>query len=172
MLAKRKIKTKSYTPGWLLITIETRKFLKILDDCLLSLLTEFFKPLLGHSPSLILRKKTRPRPKNLSFLYKNSFLELLTGKEFLFFFYLFFLSRPFTNHRITPHYHFHPLHRHLDISRAIAAKNSPLHIGSKFPSASCYTKVPNKRGPLLIFFEKKIRPKGVYSVNLSGEVPC
>ena len=26
--------------------------------------------------------------------------------------------------------HFHPLHRHLDISRAITAESSPLHIGS------------------------------------------
>ena len=31
---------------------------------------------------------------------------------------------------LTPHYHFHPLHRHLDISRAIAAGSSPLHIAS------------------------------------------
>ena len=31
---------------------------------------------------------------------------------------------------LTPHYHFHPLHRHLDISWAIAAESSPLHIGS------------------------------------------
>ena len=45
---------------------------------------------------------------------------------------------------LTPLYHFHPLHRHLDISRAITAKSSPLHIaGSRtrtgnlwFPSAS------------------------------------
>ena len=45
---------------------------------------------------------------------------------------------------LTPHYHFHPLHRHLDISRAITAESSPLHIaGSRtrtgnlwFPSAS------------------------------------
>ena len=29
---------------------------------------------------------------------------------------------------LTPHYHFHLLHRHLDISRAITAKSSPLHI--------------------------------------------
>ena len=29
---------------------------------------------------------------------------------------------------LTPHYHFHSLHGHLDISRAIAAKSSPLHI--------------------------------------------
>ena len=45
---------------------------------------------------------------------------------------------------LTPLYHFHPLHRHLDISRAIAAESSPLQIaGSRtrtgnlwFPSAS------------------------------------
>ena len=29
---------------------------------------------------------------------------------------------------LTPHYHFHSLHGHLDISRAIAAESSPLHI--------------------------------------------
>ena len=32
---------------------------------------------------------------------------------------------------LTPHYHFHPLHRHLDISRAIAAESSPLHVASR-----------------------------------------
>ena len=45
---------------------------------------------------------------------------------------------------LTPYYHFHPLHRHVDISRAINAESSPLHIGSSrsragilwFPSAS------------------------------------
>ena len=31
---------------------------------------------------------------------------------------------------LTPHYHLHPLHRHLEISRAITANSSPLHIGS------------------------------------------
>ena len=31
---------------------------------------------------------------------------------------------------LTPYYHFHPLHRHLDISRAITAQSSPLHIAS------------------------------------------
>ena len=29
---------------------------------------------------------------------------------------------------LTPLYRFHPLHRHLDISRAITAESSPLHI--------------------------------------------
>ena len=28
---------------------------------------------------------------------------------------------------LTPLYHFHPLYRHLDISRAITAESSPLH---------------------------------------------
>ena len=45
---------------------------------------------------------------------------------------------------LTPHYHFHPLLRHLEISRAITAESSPLHIASPrtrtgnlwFPSAS------------------------------------
>ena len=31
---------------------------------------------------------------------------------------------------LSPHYHFHPLHRHSDISRAIAAGSSPLQIAS------------------------------------------
>ena len=57
------------------------------------------------------------------------------------FFYLGFLSQTFTNHRtavegegisLIPHYHFHQLCRHLDISRAIAAESSPLHIVSRW----------------------------------------
>ena len=32
--------------------------------------------------------------------------------------------------RTTPHYHFHPLHGHLDISRAITAESSPLRIAN------------------------------------------
>ena len=31
---------------------------------------------------------------------------------------------------LTPHHHFHPLHRQLDISRAITADSSPLQIAS------------------------------------------
>ena len=45
---------------------------------------------------------------------------------------------------LTPLYHFHPLHRHLDSGRAITAESSPLHISGIptrtgnlwFPSAS------------------------------------
>ena len=38
---------------------------------------------------------------------------------------------------LTPPYHFHPLHRHLDISRAITAESSPL------PKASSRTRIVN-----------------------------
>ena len=31
---------------------------------------------------------------------------------------------------LTPHYHFHLLHRHLDISRMITAQSPPLHLAS------------------------------------------
>ena len=61
----------------------------------------------------------------------------------IYFFCLGFLSQTFTNHStkgevggwggdilLTPHYHFHLLHRHLDISRAITAESLPLHIAS------------------------------------------
>ena len=62
-----------------------------------------------------------------------------------FFFFLFFFSIQVFFHEhsritglqgngegisFTTHYHFHPLHRHLEISRAITAESSPLHIAS------------------------------------------
>ena len=75
------------------------------------------------------------------------------------FLFLGFLSQILTIHRtagevggggggaiyLTPSYHFHPLHRHLDISWVISAESSHLHIASNrpqtkklwFPSASC-----------------------------------
>ena len=73
--------------------------------------------------------------------------------NFIYFFYLGFLSRKFTIHRtagegesiyLAPLYHFHLLHRHLDISRTITVESSHLHITSSrtrtvvlwFPSAS------------------------------------
>ena len=42
---------------------------------------------------------------------------------------------------LTPHYQFHPLHRHLDISRVVTAESSPLHIAS--------SRTQNGREPLL-----------------------
>ena len=76
------------------------------------------------------------------------------AKSFVFFFNLGFLSRTFKIHRaagegeaisLSPLYHFHPLHRHFNISRAIIAESSPLHIATSwtgtgnlwFPSAVC-----------------------------------
>ena len=40
---------------------------------------------------------------------------------------------------LTPHYHFHPLHRHSDISRTITAEISPLHT-SRYERKSLTTK--------------------------------
>ena len=40
---------------------------------------------------------------------------------------------------LTPHYHFHPLRRHLDISRAIAAESLPLRIASSRTQIYLYT---------------------------------
>ena len=86
---------------------------------------------------------------------KNCELELsyILAKFFFFFSILVFFHEHsrFTGQQgkgegiyLTPLYHFHPLHGHLDISRAITAESSPLHIaGSRtrtgnlwFPSAS------------------------------------
>ena len=78
---------------------------------------------------------------------------LISSFSEVFFFYLDFLTQTFTitgqqgkGEAIssTPLYHFHPLHRHLDISQAITAVSSPLRIVSRrtytgnlwFPSAS------------------------------------
>ena len=72
------------------------------------------------------------------------------NNSYIFFFYLGCLSQPFTNHRTAGEGGGHffnsslPLHRHLDISRAITAESSPLYIASSwtqtrnlwFPSAS------------------------------------
>ena len=84
---------------------------------------------------------------------ENWIYEILGKQYFFFFSYLVFLSRTFMIHRtagkgeaisLSPLYHFHQPHRHLDISRAITAGSSYLHIASSrtrtgylwFPSAS------------------------------------
>ena len=95
---------------------------------------------------------------NISKVYRRRMEEQMNDYfvNLFFLFYLaFILSQSFTNQRtagegwghflnLTLHYHFHALHRHLDISQAITAESSPLHIGSSrtrtgnlwFPSAS------------------------------------
>ena len=94
------------------------------------------------------------KAKNLTISqYLNYLKNSIPISQMIFLFCLGFLSQPLTNQRtvgkgggipLTPHYHFQPLHRHSDISRAIIAESSPLHIGSSrtrtgylwFPSAS------------------------------------
>ena len=95
-----------------------------------------------------------------------------------FFFFFFFLDLGFISRTLTmqgkgegiyltPLYHFHPLHRHLDISWVITTESSPLHIAGSwtrtgnlwFPSAS---RLPPSYAPLNhqatrpFFCEKKI----------------
>ena len=53
--------------------------------------------------------------------------------DFLFFIWTFtnyVTAREGGGYFLTRHYQFHPLHRHLDIRRAITAGSSPLHIAS------------------------------------------
>ena len=75
-------------------------------------------------------------------VFLNVKLKLLSFLFFFFFFLsvFFFLSRTFTIHRTAGEgggYLFNsspplpPLHRHLDISRAVTAESSPLHISSR-----------------------------------------
>ena len=47
---------------------------------------------------------------------------------------------------LTPHYHFHQLHRHLDISQAITTKSSPLHIASSW-TRTVFSPNAEKYGP-------------------------
>ena len=72
-------------------------------------------------------------------VYWSSFFQVSIILVTACFFYLGFISRPFTNHKaewnekgvsLIPDYHFHPHHIHLEISRAIIAENLPLHIAS------------------------------------------
>ena len=66
--------------------------------------------------------------------------KILTQKKIFFSIWVFFhnhsqitgLQLKGEDISLTPNYHFHSLDRHLDISRAITAKSSPLHIGSSW----------------------------------------
>ena len=70
-------------------------------------------------------------------------IKIVKMRSIFFFFFFFLFGFSFTKiHEsqdcrgragisLTPYCHFHPLHRHLGISRAIAAESSPLHIASR-----------------------------------------
>ena len=89
---------------------------------------------------LIINTVTFPSCRASTIRYGSDSLTYLCSKIWDFsFFYLGFLSRTFTIHRtagegeaisLTPLYHFHLLHRHLVIIRAMTAVSSPLNIGS------------------------------------------
>ena len=71
---------------------------------------------------------------------------------------------------LTPHYHFYPLHRYLDISRPITAESSPLHIASSlirtenlwFPSEVVN---PKARSPWASFINRMRAQSKFYSSN-------
>ena len=85
------------------------------------------------------------------YIEQNSLHFIISGEKslkwFYFYFYLFLSGFSLTNihdsqdgrgrGKPCPLYHFHPLHRHLDISRAITAESSPLH------KASSWTRIGN-----------------------------
>ena len=102
---------------------------------------------------LILHWKAQLLIKYLREVVALDWISLTTEKRDVFFFYLGFsfthsriteLQRKGEDISLTRHYHFHPLHRHLDISRVIATESLPLYIASNrtrtenlwFPSAS------------------------------------
>ena len=106
--------------------------------------------------SIVRRSTPLTHPALCCVSYKNQSLDLHCKSNDLFLFFLTIWVLFHEHSRITglqgkeegipltPHYHFHPLYRHLDISRAITAESSPLHIASNrtrtwnlwFPSAS------------------------------------
>ena len=98
-------------------------------------------------PATLLKKSLLHRcfPVNFEKFLKTPFLPNIPGRllpeVYFFYFIIFFIWVFFREHSritglqgkgegisLTPHCHFHPLHRHLDISRAITAESSPLHI--------------------------------------------
>ena len=82
------------------------------------------------------------------------------------FFSLGFLSRTFTNRRtagegkggggisLTPHCHFHPIHRHLDISQPITGERSPLPDSNKLLTTKLRSRKIIVDDIVLVFYEK------------------
>ena len=96
---------------------------------------------LSKSTSFLLRiemARNLPMMLQLILMVFTTLFVLLRSMRFFFFFSIWILFHEhsrFTGQQgkgegiyLTPLYHFHPLHRHLDISRAITTESSPLHI--------------------------------------------
>ena len=98
----------------------------------------------------------------LSYIYLHVQQKQLSGHTKIsapFFFYMGFLSRNWRITRLqgkgegislTSHYHFYPLHRHLDISRGIIAESSPLHIAGQQPDSNREPLVSERYVPLVV----------------------
>ena len=94
------------------------------------------------------------------------FQNLIHGSKLFFSIWVFFHEHSlFTGQQVKEKgiflirlYHFHPLHRYLDISRVITAESSPLHIGSSrsrtgnlwFPSAIANLQVANHKSTITL----------------------
>ena len=75
-------------------------------------------------------------------------------------FYLGFLSQTFTGQQgkgeaisLTPLYHFHPLHRHLEVNQAITAESPPQHIASSY-QAQPHNKLSNLNNKLGVLYKR------------------
>ena len=64
---------------------------------------------------------------------------------------------------LTPHYHFHPLHRHLDASRAITAESSPLDM-KREPLVSERQSLTTKHQSII-----NQQPASTYQIGLKNE---
>ena len=85
---------------------------------------------------------------------------------------------------LTPHYHFHPPHRHLDVSRVITAESSHLHIASSrtrtgnlwLPSASCQPLVlwddTDEKLQELYKFINTLNPDLKFSIKIGNHSIC
>ena len=120
------------------------------------ILTFFRTTPLFHKPSVFMEKSEPPLFGKISKTQSPSYKEgVQTMEVFIYDSLVLVKDIPFFSIRIrqqgkretislTPLYHFHPLHRHLDISRTITAESSPLHVASSrtrtrnhwFPSTS------------------------------------
>ena len=94
------------------------------------------------SVPMVAHKRLQNIHETISLLYKYNRLtdSVEYGREIYFFsIWVFFhehsriavLQRKGEGISLTPHHHFHPLHRHLDISWAITGENSPLYIDNR-----------------------------------------
>ena len=120
------------------LLVLTYVFLNLISILLLQL---FLMKYINCLISLVLRSRCLVGNAFKSFLalhYQFNWNQLLVQHSYFSCIWVFFhVYSQFTGQQgkveaiyLTSLYHFHPLHRHLDINRAIIAKSSPLHIAN------------------------------------------